>query len=269
MWVFVALFAAGCSSDPGDVFPTVQPDARDAQSDAQMTGSGGAAGASPDSGTEAGGGGAGGSAGSSAEPDAQVDTYIAPDAGQDALSTDATDAQPEPDAQPDAGADAPDARIDSAPNDSGAPDAIDAERDVLDARVGDGAVAPDANDGGLPPSCDYVIEAVYPATLCGVTMPSLNGTYQFSQIRFRQPFSNPTPYPPFAGGTMTVRNGANVATYDGQMWATTMGEEVIFRGPGGAAIVFTTGVQEISVTTRDTAGKVGCLPQPCTWTVTQ
>jgi hypothetical protein len=48
-----------------------------------------------------------------------------------------------------------------------------------------------------------------------------------------------------------------------------MGEEILFDGPGGAAIVFTTGVQEISVTTTDASGKVGCLPQPCTWTITQ
>jgi hypothetical protein len=265
MWVFVTLFAAGCSSDPGDVFPTVQPDARDAQSDVQMTGTGGAAGASPDSGTEAGGGG---SAGSGAQPDAHVDTYIAPDAGQDAPSTDAIDAQPGADAH-DVGTDTPDARIDSAPNDSGPPDAIDAGRDAQDARVGDGAVDAVTPDGALPPSCDYVIEVAFPTTFCGTTTSSPGGTYQFGQIRFRQPFSNPTPFPPFAGGTMTVRNGASVATYDGQMWATTMGEEVIFRGAGGAAIVFTTGVQEISVTTRDTAGKVGCLPQPCTWTLTQ
>lgn len=66
---------------------------------------------------------------------------------------------------------------------------------------------------------------------------------------------------------MTVRNGSTVTNHPGQMWRTTMGEEVAFSAEGGASIFFTTGANEISVTSLDKAGKRGCLPQPCTWTV--
>jgi hypothetical protein len=257
----------GCSDDPGtDLFPTGNPDARDAQSDSQSTGTGGAGGAAPDSGTDA-GVDSGGFAGSTpdAGADAPIDTHIAPDSGSDATS-DTTSPDVAPDATPDGAADAADARVDSdatspdATPDTRAPDARDA------APTSD---ASDAADGALPPSCDYAIEVSFPAVLCGQTTSSPNGTYQFSQIRFRQPFTNPIPIEPFTSGTMTVRNGANVATYVGASWQSPTGEELAVTGPGGAAIVFTTGVQEISVTTRDASGKVGCLPQPCTWTVTQ
>jgi hypothetical protein len=210
-------------------------------------------------------------AGPDALPDAGTDTYIAPDGASDA--SDANDSNvPEgsaPDVIVDAGSDASDAK------DAGSLDASDAKDAGSDAKDGGSSndVVSDANDGGLPPTCDYVIEAVPEATqpyaLCGATVSSPNGIYQFSNLRFRQPFSPPRPIDAFVEGTMTVRNSSKTSTYTGRRWASTMGEEILFDGPNGAAIVFTTGVQEISVTTTDASGKVGCLPQPCTWTITQ
>lgn len=274
-WVMVATLCSpmGCGGSPGVDFVPGQPDARDAHSDALVTGSGGSAGASPDSATEAGASGAGGSAGASPDAapdtlsDAGSDTYIAPDSGSDAHDG-ASEA-----AAPEGGDAARDVRIDSAPDalpdaglDTRQPEGGDALPDSID-------VQSDATDGGLPPTCDYVVEpvpdATWPHALCGTTVSAPGGTYQFTMLRLRQPFSNPTPIEPFTGGTMTVRNGSSVKTYNGVSWQTTMGEEIAFRGPGDAAIVFTTGVQEISVTTTDKSGKVGCLPQPCTWTITQ
>jgi hypothetical protein len=197
-----------------------------------------------------------------------VDTYIAPDAGQDTRPDTAPDSGQDaatPDATPDGGA--PDVRPDTAPP------GTDAGQDAVGP---DAAPAPDVRDApsdGLPPGCNYEIEPVPEATapyaFCSATSASRSGTYQFSELRFRRPINTPGPIDAFAGGTMTVRNGATLNTYNGAMWATKTGEEVIFRGTGGAAIVFTTGVQQITVTSTDQSALVGCLPQPCTWTVTQ
>lgn len=247
------------------------------------TGAAGAAGTGHDagggvggSGNAGGGGSAGAAAGGRPGQDAGFDATW-PDAAVDRATTDGG-----PDGSPDAGQDGvfdapealpPEAAVDAPvpPKEAGA-DAADAPPDQ---RRGADAVAPppgDAADGGLPPTCDYWIEpvpeATAPYTLCGTTSKLSSNTYQFSQLRFRQPFSAPTPIVAFASGAMTVRNGGASTAYSGKSWQATTGEEVVFHGEAGTAdIVFTAGVQEISVTTVDVAGKRGCLPQPCTWTV--
>ena len=271
-WLVLVVFGSGlgCSDEPSAPRPAGQPDAQDVQS----TGTGGAGGAATDSATEAAAGSAGAiapDASPDSMPDASIDTHTAPDASPDISDVAAPDVLSDA-TTPDGGDAAPEVRVDSA-----VPDINDAGPDAyIDARAPDGGDAtPDssvATDGSLPPMCNYAIEPVPgvtgPYPLCGTTVKSPNGTYLFSELRLRQPFSNPTPIEPFTGGTMTVRNGASVNTYQGQSWQSPMGDEIRFQGPGGTDIVFTNGVQEISVTTTEQSGKIGCLPQPCTWIVT-
>jgi hypothetical protein len=171
--------------------------------------------------------------------------------------------------------------VDAGPD--SAPDAVpvppeagkDGGSDVVIDRVPDSVPATDAKDGALPPTCNYVIEPIpevtWPHALCGTTTSLPNGTYQFSNFQFRRPINTPGPIDEFTGGTMTVKNGSSVKTYPGSKWNGPLGEDaVIYRDPSGTApIVFTTGVQEISVISTDASGKRGCLPEPCTWTVTQ
>jgi hypothetical protein len=141
--------------------------------------------------------------------------------------------------------------------------ASDAGQDAMGGDTGKGAT-----DARIPSTCNYEIEYVrselhYP--LCGTTTPG--GTYQFSRIVFRRPIFDPPPMDPFTDGTMTVKNGATVNTYVGVYSASPTGYEILFAGPNSVPIVFEYGVNEITVTTHDSSGRVGCLPQPCTWTV--
>lgn len=134
----------------------------------------------------------------------------------------------------------------------------------------DSAPTSDAQEGGLPPTCTYGLENVdevnWPNKLCGAT--SKGTTYSFGSLRFRRPVFDPPPIEAFTDGVLTVKNGATVMTYMGASWQDPEGEQIRFTGPGGTtSIVLQAGVNEISVTTHDVSAKTGCLPQPCTWTV--
>lgn len=269
-WLGLVLFAAAataCAGSDGGSFPK-PPEVPDAAPD----GAGGAAGASA---AEAGSAAPDGAREAAAEAGGQAGAI--PDGGAPEANVDAFDG-----GTAEAGVDV--VTADRAP-DSGDAGTLDSQPDRLepDARgdVGGDAgrdAAPDTRDGGtvdapIPPCGEFELEGVpastYPYPLCGTTTPSPNGTYQFGGIRVRSPIASAF-QERLVDGVMTVKNGATTTTYAGVPYTSPMGYEFTFHGAGGTdPIVFTTGVNEIRVTVHDALGRLGCLPQPCSWTVTQ
>jgi len=264
-WVGLVLLAAAgaaCFGSEGTGFTAPPPEPPDGAPDS----GGGAAGASA-----AEGGNASLDAGSEAAQEAGVEAGAMPDArspegGEGGLDAIDSGAEGGPEAGTDVGGF--DRAPDSGDSEGGAPDS-QPDR-APDAGV-DGAVD-GAIDTGPPPCGAFELEGVpistYPHPLCGATTSAPGGSYQFSEIRLRSPIASPF-QDRFVDGVMTVKNGAMVRTYMGVPSTATTGHEIAFHGAGGTdPIIFTLGVNEISVTANDALGRVGCLPPPCTWTVT-